>query len=263
MTTGAANLIWTDPLVRTDRFEFGRDHSKDSDLARLVDLAKPNKKEKALDLVTGLGYTAIAIAPHVAEVDAIDPDGELLEQAKKFAKEAGIRNINFIEGDPYAIPAKERHYNLVIARMAFRHINEPAKCLREIRRVLKPTGRLILIDILKPFQPDLASFLGDVQKQRDRSHVQSLNLEEWENLLDREEFDINLIEIFPREYDFETWAGKETRSSEEVRMLGLLLHGASPRAKRYFRITEKEGKPRSFAVWVIVIRAGLQASEET
>jgi ubiquinone/menaquinone biosynthesis C-methylase UbiE len=255
MTSDLTNIVWTDPDVRYDRRESCRAHSAGSDIDRLIELAEPRKKDRALDLVTGLGYVALALSPHVESVDAIDPDEEVLMEAGAAAQNAGVGNINFLVGDPGSIPAEAGKYDLVAARMAMRHTADPSKCLREIHRVLKPGGRVVLIDSLKPMQAELAGFLESLEKQRDRSHVRSYDLEEWEAVLDREGFDIDLMELLPREYDFETWAKKSSGDGDSVRMLAFMLHSASPRAKHHFRIVEKDGKPVSFVTWTIIIRA--------
>jgi ubiquinone/menaquinone biosynthesis C-methylase UbiE len=254
MSTGAIELLWTDPKVRASRCEFGRNHAYDADIGRLIELAEPTIQDKALDLVTGLGFTAIALGPNVKHVDAIDPDEEVLREAVENSRKANVGNIKFMAGEPESIPAKENEYDLVAARMAFRHEADPSPCLKEIYRVLKPGGRAVVTDCLKPIQSDLASFFENFISQRDCSHVKCLNVEEWESLLDKEGFDVGTIEIFPREYDFEQWAGGAEQDKDAVRMLTAVLRGASTRAKHHFRVVEKGSKLISFITWMILMR---------
>jgi SAM-dependent methyltransferase len=249
------NLVWTDPDVRTARCEIGRDHSTDWDIDRLVEVAAPLSKDAVLDLITSVGSVALAIAPHVDSVDALDPDEHVLDQARMAATAFGLNNINFIVSEPCHIPSKTAQYTLITARMALRHTAEPLTCLKEIHRVLKPGGRVILIDSLRPLQPELATFFENLQRQRDRSYLRSYNLEELETFLDREGFDVDLIEIFPREYDFAKWANRPVADPDKVRMLEMMFQGASSRAKRHFRIVEDHDRPVSFAIWMILIRA--------
>jgi ubiquinone/menaquinone biosynthesis C-methylase UbiE len=255
MNVETANIVWTDPAVRSDRCKFSRHHGADSDIDRLIELAQVSEKDRVLDLVTGLGFVAMAFAPTAGAVDAVDPDEEVLAEAKKTAETSGLKNINFLAGDPTSIPAKDDTYNVVAARGALHHTSEAAKSLKEIHRVLKPDGRLLLIDSLRPLQPDLANFIENLEKRRDRSHLRSYDLEEWESLLDHEGFDINLMEIFPREYNFDVWTRLSDNNQDVVRMLAMMLHGASPRAKRHFRILEEAKTPVSFVTWMILIRA--------
>lgn len=248
-------LVWTDPEVRAARCEIGRDHSTDWDIDRLVEVAAPLSKDSVLDLVTSVGSVALAIAPLVDSVDAMDPDEHVLDEAKTAANAVGLSNVNFIVSEPCKIPSKTERYTLITARMALRHTHEPQTCLKEIHRVLKPGGRLILIDSLRPLQPELATFFENLQRQRDPSYLRSYNLEELESFLDKEGFDIDLIEIFPREYDFINWASRPVPDFDKIRMLGMMFQGASSRAKRHFRIIEDKERPVSFAIWMILIRA--------
>ena len=263
MNAGLTELAWADPGIRAVRREFGLEHSADSDIGRIVDLAEPQKKDKALDLITGLGYVAISLAPHVKSVDAVDPDEGILTEAAENAAKANIDNIRFLAGDPTSIPSRDEEYEIVTARMALRHAANPGSCLKSIFRVLKPEGRLFIVDLLKPFQPDMASFFESFLKERDRTHVQCMNLEEWEGLLDKEGFDIDNLEVFPREYDFESWASGSDQDPDKARMLAAMLHGASPRAKRHFRVVEEGSRPLSFVVWVVLLRAYPRKSVST
>ncbi len=255
MTIAKGEIAWADQAVRSARTAIGHEHSREVDLARLVELAEPKDDESALDFVTGLGYVARAIAPFVKLVDAFDPDEMLLTEAAAQAEQEGLGNIRFKQGDPLAIPFDDARYDIATARLALRHTRDAASCLKEIKRVLKPAGRLLIIDSLAPPHAELSGFLEKLMAQRDKSHVKSYTLAEWENLVEREDFNIDQVEIYPKEHDFGEWAERFGADSDSVRMLGLMLHGASNRVKRHFRVVEKKEKVISFVTWMILIRA--------
>ncbi len=255
MSQAKNEIIWTDPSVRSARLAIGREHSREADLERLIELAEPNKSERALDYVTGLGYVARAFASHVKDVDAFDPDKDVLKESSELAGQEGIDNIHFEVAEPMGIPYKNNTYDIVTARLALRHTRNPGGCLDEISRVLKKSGRLLIADSLAPPHTELVSFLGDLMRQRDSSHVGSCSLAEWETLLESRDFLIDQVEIYPKEHDFEEWAGELGADSDSVRMLAMMLQNASTRAKRHFRIFESAGKPVSFITWMILIRA--------
>lgn len=255
MISQTVDIVWTDPDIHSDRVEWGKRHSASSDIDLIVHFGQPSKSDIALDYITGIGNVALAISPFVKTVDALDPDVNILEKAKISADERGINNINFIAADADSIPAKDRTYDLIIARMALRHEFNPSKCLKEIMRVLKPDGRLIIVDFLKPLRPDLAGFFENLHRQWDRSHVRGYDLGEWEAVLDREGFDINRIEIFYHEYDFDSWVKETGKSAEVRRMMALMFHKSNPRVKRHFRIKEVNNQPVSFVLWMVLIVA--------
>jgi len=248
-------IAWDDTSVRASRLGTVLDHGDETDIERMVELVAPTANDVALDMVTGLGHVARALALSVKRVDALDPDSQILSEAVSLTREELKEKIEFIEGDPLETPFKDNTYDIVTARMALRHLGDGKDFVREAHRVLKPGGRLILIDSLAPPHHDLQGFLRNLLSHNDRSHVKSYTLEEVETLLEREKFDIDLIEIYPKENDFKTWASKLGERADNTKMIEKVLHGASTHAKRHFRIIEKNKKVVSFITWMILIRA--------
>ena len=249
------DIAWLDEDIRESRVGTVHDHGSESDLVRLVELAEPKVSDVALDMVTGLGHTARALAPHVKRVDAIDPDRELIKDAESLTDQTGLKNINFYQGSPTELDFEKNTYNIAVARMALRHLGNAAGLLKEANRVLKGDGRLVLVDTLAPPHPDLADFQLKLMALRDPSHVKNYSLAELENLLEREDFDIEAIEIYPKEHDFNNWAKRLGAANENIRMLAATLQGASDRVKRHFRVQEKGNKLVSFITWMILLSA--------
>jgi ubiquinone/menaquinone biosynthesis C-methylase UbiE len=255
MAIPESSAFWGDDTIRAFRLAAVHDHEMEADIFRLVELAEPQKKDVALDIITGLGNVALSLAPFVAHVDAIDPDEKMLKESKFLTKEAGVTNIDFSVGDPSALKTEAGRYDIVTARMALRHLGDGAKCIRELHRVMKPEGRLLIADSLAPPHPDLADFLRKLMSHRDKSHLKSYTLAELESMLEREDFDIDLIEIYPKEHDFDSWVKKTGTDDDTVRMIARLILSESDRVKRHFRVYEKAGKLVSFVTWMILLRA--------
>jgi ubiquinone/menaquinone biosynthesis C-methylase UbiE len=247
--------FWVDETIRAFRLASVQDHSLEADINRIVDLAEPNPTDIALDIVTGLGHIARALAGKVSAVDAVDPDEKMLDEAMEMAKKDGITNINFTRGDPLKLPVETDKYDIVTARMALRHLGDGTQCIREVHRVIKPSGRFLIADSLAPPHTDLEDFLSNLMQHRDRSHVRSYTLAELETLLERENFDIDLIEIYPKEHDFESWAKRTGADDDTMRMIVRLFQGATDRVKRHFRAVFKDNKLVSFVTWMILIRS--------
>src|SRR5215510_9306880 len=74
-------------------------HAKGASLARLVELTKPHKTWRALDVATGAGHTAAAFAPHVASVVASDLTEEMLTEAAALAAAKGYANMETARAD--------------------------------------------------------------------------------------------------------------------------------------------------------------------
>ncbi len=125
-------------------------HAKGASLARLVELVAPQPDWRVLDVATGAGHTAIALAPHVAHVVASDITDEMLAQAGKMAADKGLANLETARADAGALPFADQSFDLVTCRLAAHHFPDPAAFVGEAWRVLKPGGTLALVDNIRP-----------------------------------------------------------------------------------------------------------------
>lgn len=255
MTVIEMDIPWDDNEVRASRIEAVQDHGKETDISRILEIAQPEKDDLVLDLVTGLGHVARAFAPHVDRVDAIDPDGAILKGAEVLVENEQRKNIKLMDGSPYELPFRDGTYDIVTARMALRHLGNPLNVIREAHRVLKPSGKFIIADSLAPSHTDLQGFLKNLISSLDRSHIRSFTLAELEDMLGIENFEIDLIEIYPKHNDFGAWTEKLSIDESSIRMITMMLRNASDRAKRHFRVIEDNGKIISFVTWMILIKA--------
>jgi len=255
MTVQNQDVVWSDREVRASRLGFVLDHGSESDIERMVEVAAPRNTDFVLDMVTGLGHVARTFAPHVKRVDTLDPDDEMLKEAENLSADEFKGDIKFIHGDPSSLDCKDGIYDIVTARMALRHLGDGVKFFREAKRVLKSDGKMVLVDSLAPPHPDLEDFLNNLMRHNDRSYVRSYTLAELESLMERQGFFIDLIEIYPREHDFATWASKLGEGTDSARMIEVMLKSSSDSAKRHFRITMKNKQVVSFVTWMILVRA--------
>src|SRR5262249_39779927 len=121
-------------------------HARGDSLALLVDLLAPARTWVALDVGTGAGHTALALAPHVARVVATDLTPALLATA---ARPAGHRRLATVEprtAAAEALPSPDATFDVVTCRLAFHHFPHPDTAVRELARVLRPGGRLGFAD---------------------------------------------------------------------------------------------------------------------
>lgn len=97
------------------------------------------------DLGCGTGNIAELLAPRVKQVVAVDQSGPMLEAAKKRLE--GIGNVKFVAGPIEALPLESGSVDAAISALVLHHVAEPLDALREMRRVLKPGGRALVIDM--------------------------------------------------------------------------------------------------------------------
>src|SRR5919198_4105921 len=91
----------------------------------------PSGDERAVDVGTGAGTLALALAPLVREVVGIDVVPELLERARANAP----ANVTFVEGDATSLPFEAGSFDLACSRRTMHHIARPERALSELARV--------------------------------------------------------------------------------------------------------------------------------
>lgn len=115
----------------------------------VVEKAGAAPEKRILDIGTGTGNLTLRCAKSGACVTGLDPSTGMLEQA--IAKSSGSEGIEFIAADePFLrIPFSDCSFDAVVSTYAFHHIPDETKpeCVREMFRVLKPGGMLILGDL--------------------------------------------------------------------------------------------------------------------
>ena len=149
-------------------------------LGWLLANADPKPTDFVLDVATGTGFTALAFAAHVETVIGLDVSPGMLEQARKQAWERKIANAVFQEGAAEALPFGGGTFDIVACRIAPHHFLSVEKFLTEAARVLKPGGRLALVDTTVPDgSPEAAAWQNEVEAVRDPSHVRNYTPHEW------------------------------------------------------------------------------------
>ncbi len=114
------------------------------------------------DLACGTGSIAAALGPHVARVFAIDNSPAMLEAAAR--RVAGQRNVELRQGDLEALPLDDAACDAALLVLALTYVLEPAPVLAEAARILRPGGRLVIVDLLRHGRDDFRRRMG---QQRD------------------------------------------------------------------------------------------------
>lgn len=110
--------------------------------SQLVKFARIVPGEKVLDVGTGTGVVAITAARAGADVTGLDLTPELLAQARENATLAGYPRIPWNEGDAESLPYEGGTFDVVLSQFGHMFAPRPEVAIAEMRRVLKPTGRI-------------------------------------------------------------------------------------------------------------------------
>jgi ubiquinone/menaquinone biosynthesis C-methylase UbiE len=102
-------------------------HARGESLDILLAEIKPQPDWTALDVATGAGHTALAVAPLVKHVVAYDLTEEMLETAAELAARRSLTNLETRLGDAESLPFGDRSFDLVTCRLAFHHFPNPTR----------------------------------------------------------------------------------------------------------------------------------------
>ncbi|HLG60736.1 MAG TPA: methyltransferase domain-containing protein [Ktedonosporobacter sp.] len=222
-------------------------HRTGEDLDRLIELGEWNAQQQALDIATGGGHTALAVAPHVAQVTVTDLTPTMLEKARAYILSQGITNAQFQVADAERLPFSDASFDRVTCRIAPHHFPDIARAVREVARVLKPNGLFLLIDCMAPSDPELDRFDNTIEKLRDPSHGRSCTVEEWQQFFAQTGLRIEHTEFFRKVHHYDDWTARSQLPAEEKTALAHYILGSHPRIQRYFEVTVRsDGALESF-----------------
>ena len=98
------------------------------------------------DIGTGTGYLLPSLAEHFRRVIAVEPAPAMLECARQRVTDHGAKNVTYHHGDLGSLPIRDRACDLAVACLVLHHVPEPDGALGEIHRILRPSGRILIVE---------------------------------------------------------------------------------------------------------------------
>jgi demethylmenaquinone methyltransferase / 2-methoxy-6-polyprenyl-1,4-benzoquinol methylase len=120
---------------------------------RAADLARVGPGSRALDVATGTGDLAIELAGRGAEVTGLDFSEPMLELARGKAP-----GVDWVQGDALDLPFEDGRFDAVTVGFGARNFSDLDRGLREMARVTRPGGRVVVLEITTPQKPPLSWF---------------------------------------------------------------------------------------------------------
>ena len=227
-------------------------HTSPERLREVLELAQPQPSDLALDVATGTGNTALALAPFVRRVVGLDLTREMLAHACRLTGERSVPNAEWVLGDASRLPFANDSIDLYTVRAAPHHFTDFDGFLSEALRVLKPGGAAAFVDCAAP--PAAREVLHDVEVRRDPSHVRSLTLAEWTERLELAGFQVEEAMSRELDWDFEDWMGNMAVEPELAADLAQVIESSEGEARDELHPERREGK-LWHAYWHCLIRA--------
>jgi ubiquinone/menaquinone biosynthesis C-methylase UbiE len=230
-------------------------HKGGNDLQRLIELGEWDSQQQALDIATGGGHTALAVAPHVSQITVTDLTPRMLEKAREFLLSQGVTNANFQVADAEHLPFPDATFDRVTCRIASHHFPNVALSVQEVVRVLKPGGLYLLIDSMAPSDPVLDTFDNTVEKWRDSSHGRTCTTEEWQAFFTSAGLKIEHMEFFRKTHHYEDWTLRSQLPINEKVNLERFILESSPSIQSYFEVVRgADGSLESFTNDFILLK---------
>ena len=212
-------------------------HSQGADLAALRDIAaRLGPHPTVLDLGCGAGHASFAVAPTAKSVTAFDLSAEMLSVVSGAARERGLDNIVTRQGNVASLPFADASFCMVVTRFSAHHWFDVPAALREVRRVLKPRGVFVIIDITAPENPLHDTTLQAVELLRDGSHVRDYRPSEWCAMLADAGFKSERVRDWKLEMKFDEWTARMRTPAERVTAIRSLFGTAPEETLKYFGV---------------------------
>jgi ubiquinone/menaquinone biosynthesis C-methylase UbiE len=229
-------------------------HARGDSPGILLELVRPAPDWQVLDVATGAGHTALAMAPHVAHVIATDLTPEMLAETTRLAAERGLTNVETRTADAEALPFADATFDLVTCRLAFHHFTRPERAVHEIARVLKPAGTLGFADNIAVEDAEGAAAYNAYEKLRDPSHHEVLPLSRLIALFETHGLHVEATRSFSKESEFREWADRmRVGDGDKARLLEMLR--TLPASARPLLAPRFADGTAYFSLWEAVIVA--------
>ena len=142
------------------------------------------KTDRVLEVAAGTCICGRNLAPLVNSVVCLDATPAMLKIGRDRAEKERLTNMQFVQGYAEAIPYPDETYDITLSRLSFHHFSEISAPFAEMNRVLKPGGKLVLID-MEAAEEDLRDTEDRIEAMRDPSHVRNASRSEFLALFQR------------------------------------------------------------------------------
>ena len=219
-------------------------YSKDNIFSHGMDLdiilreIDPKSTMIVLDVATGSGHVALKISPFVKSVYAIDITPKMIKIFRQKLESEKIKNIIAKVMSADKLEFSDNMFDIITCRFATHHFTNIKKFLSEIKRVLKPNGKLILVDIIAPSSKSMGDFVNFINKQRDHTHIKQFSEVEWESIFSGQNFSILNKQSNPLKHNLENWLNR-AKTKDEDRKKIIKEFKNSSEAQIQFRVDPK------------------------
>ena len=237
---------------RAEYYTTSEIHTDPQLLARAVELSQAQADWRALDVGTGTGHTAFALAPSVASVIGVDLTPEMLREAQKLQAEQSCANVSFEIADVHQLPYPDGTFDLITCRRAAHHFTDIAGALGEVHRTLRDGGRLVIDDRSVPEDDFVDRCMNALDLLHDESHVRQHRPSEWESMLLDAGFRVEVVEPYVKHRPLSSLT--QDVSEENVAKIMEILGGLNEPERKALNVAEVDGEIHTDH-WFVMVAA--------
>ena len=154
----------------------------ESALRLLVEFSRAGPQDSVLDVACGGGLVVCAFAKVVQHATGIDVTPAMLDRSRALARDEGLSNVSWKQGDVESLPYPDGAFTIVVSRFTFHHFQNPLAVLKEMVRVCAPNGHVVVADVAVSTDAAKAAEFNRMEILRDPSHVRAMQASELREL---------------------------------------------------------------------------------
>jgi len=116
---------------------------------RFVEKLSLTPEMTVVDFGCGPGFFTVELAKHAGRVVGVDLQADMLKKARRKTEKAGVQNVEFLQSDGASLQLPDASVDLIMLYTVFHEIADPDAAIKEFHRILKPSGRLVIVEVIK------------------------------------------------------------------------------------------------------------------
>jgi ubiquinone/menaquinone biosynthesis C-methylase UbiE len=212
-------------------------HAQGKDLEALKEKVYGTSPSLILDLGCGAGHVSYHLALLAKHVIAMDPSEAMLQVVQEEALSRHLPNIETKAGHAEKIPFENGQFDLVVSRYSAHHWEDLERSLQECSRVLRPGGKILMIDSISPEMPLKETWLQTIELLRDTTHVKSYRLSDWKGAINEADFLDITWSMWKTRLLFDSWIQRSSTPENRTTMIRHLFDIAPSEVRAYFDVS--------------------------
>ena len=239
------------------RYTTSKAHSGKNNLVDLADFVgtEGERYHVAVDVGTGPGFTAFSIAPHCDHVIATDVTPQMLEEVRRLREDRSAPDTQMALVAAEAMPFADASIDLITSRTAAHHFVDLPGWLREVARVLRPGGVLVMGDTCAPEDEAVAEWMHGIEMARDASHIRNLAPSAWQASIEAVGLNVTDVAMSYVLLQWPDWAERAGMSEAASNALRDKMLNAPKGAQNAFAFAKNDDGTIDFHWDVVVVRA--------